>query len=248
MILFSISIIIAAAIILSQSDNIAAALPNNIRTVTVSAILVIVACVMMIFSGFSGCGGAFKRNSKPLYVYVVFAAIVLAMSIAGVVIAAINSPQISSAIGQGLTNVATNEYGDPNRQSITTAMDRLQRQFQCCGGNSHLEYTNSLWANTSATNATNSNPVPSSCCINQQSRCGQDRISNSVIYTNGCTTGSGLSAQFILNSVVGMGIAVCVIQGLAILCALILLHDLVYNEGKGTHSTTKVVIIKEQAS
>lgn len=239
---------IAAGVFLSQSELISVTIPNSVRTVTVSAILIIVACVIMLISSLSGCGGAFKRREKPIYAYIILAFIVLAMSIAGVIIAAVNSPQITSAIETGLTNIAKNEYGDPRFSSVTTAMDTLQKRLQCCGGVSYLEYTDSVWANTSATTATNANPVPPSCCISETPRCGQDRPNNAVIFTQSCSVQSGLTTGLVFRSVLGMGITACVIQGIAILCAFVLLYDLLYNEGKGSHSTTKVVIIKDQAS
>ena len=127
-------------------------------------------------------------------------------------------------------------------------MDALQKRLQCCGGNSYFEYTDSVWANISATTATNPNPVPPSCCITETPRCGQDRPNDAVIFVQPCSVQSGLTRGLVFRSVLGLGITACVIQAIAILCSIILLYDLEFNEGKGSHSTTKVVVIKEEAS
>ena len=81
------------------------------------------------------------------------------------------------------------KYGNPNFTEVTRAIDHIQHQLRCCGGNGWISgYSD--YRNTPL--GTQNNSVPDSCCITPTQECGcnlfdlsHDAIPKSI-YVSGC--------------------------------------------------------------
>ncbi|XP_069052850.1 CD63 antigen-like isoform X2 [Lepisosteus oculatus] len=103
----------------------------------------------------------------------------------------------------------------PTEPNLKVPVDRLQKQFHCCGA---VIYSD--WFNTTLRNA-----VPDSCCMKETPHCGTSINETTNIYTQGCIDkiGSWIHEHSILIGGIGVGFGVAQVAGV-VFCFLLVKH------------------------
>jgi len=116
--------------------------------------------------GFLGCCGTLKVEQSSgrcmLWMYFVFVKIIILAEIACIILAAIFWSSINDDIKREMTEDVKTKYVDEDSDDgISTAWNKIQVSWKCCGGESYWDYFGSNYAGT--TNPLNT--VPWTCCV-----------------------------------------------------------------------------------
>ncbi|XP_023330928.1 LOW QUALITY PROTEIN: CD151 antigen-like, partial [Eurytemora carolleeae] len=107
------------------------------------------------------------ENKCLLATYTILLVLVFMFESITGLLAYVYQEQIKSDLSAHLFNTFIQEYGV--KKEVTYSVDRIQREFSCCGSNSFLDWRESPWRNKSL------NPellVPDSCCKTESPGCG----------------------------------------------------------------------------
>ncbi|KAG8438830.1 hypothetical protein GDO86_005138 [Hymenochirus boettgeri] len=130
-------------------------------TMSVSSYILLFAGIVVMLTGFLGCGAMIQEHKKCLSV-------------------------ISEELKQNLNKTIVETYAEPGKKHITSAIDHLQQDFKCCGSGGHDDWRHSGYIN-SAQSA--DRLVPDSCCKTMTMHCGRrDHPSNIYKVEGGCIT------------------------------------------------------------
>ncbi|XP_026166288.1 CD151 antigen isoform X3 [Mastacembelus armatus] len=153
-----------------------------------SAYILIAAGLIVIVTGIIGCCATLKELKSLLIV-------------------------LDEELRQNLKLTMQQKYQQPEEQSITQAVDKLQQEFKCCGSNNFSDWRESVWIQA----ADNQRLVPDSCCKTPAELCGRrDHPSNIYNIEGGCIMKLEdfiLSQLYILGAV-GIGIAFLQLVGM----------------------------------
>jgi len=147
------------------------------------------------------------QNKGLLALYTVLLVLVfLFESITGL-LAYVYQEQIEKDLNQHLAQSFIQGYGE--ERDITNAVDRIQREYSCCGANSFADWRTSPWKDL--------NPdlkVPDSCCKSESPGCGVRDHPSNIPYT-GCKHkfSDQLSDHLLLLGVVSLALALLQIFG-----------------------------------
>ncbi|XP_026166287.1 CD151 antigen isoform X2 [Mastacembelus armatus] len=178
-----------------------------------SAYILIAAGLIVIVTGIIGCCATLKELKSLLIVYLILLLCIFLLEIIAGVLAYINYQELDEELRQNLKLTMQQKYQQPEEQSITQAVDKLQQEFKCCGSNNFSDWRESVWIQA----ADNQRLVPDSCCKTPAELCGRrDHPSNIYNIEGGCIMKLEdfiLSQLYILGAV-GIGIAFLQLVGM----------------------------------
>jgi len=178
------------------------------------------ALVMLV--GFIGCCGAWREKRGYLVTYsMCLWVIFLLQAIGGVLATLYGKDQLQRELQNDFNNTILKFY--KFNAEKTAAVDRLQREFSCCGAASFFDWRASQWLRNSDFNGSAPNLTPDSCCKTFRPGCARrDHPSN--IYYTGCIPRLELYLRehLIILGAVGLGICCLQIFGMIFSCCLVL--------------------------
>lgn len=158
----------------------------------VPLVLAIIGVVIFFLSGF----GAFAILRESNVLIKIFAVIMLLVFVVEIVVgisAFTYTDQFRNFVSRRFLKVL-HQYGQ--EPQITSAVDSLQQEFQCCGAQNFTD-----WLNTTSS-------VPKSCCRTAQLPCGKDTLDHiDNLFREGCVVKmrSWISQHIGLIGAVGLG-------------------------------------------
>jgi len=114
--------------------------------------------------GFVGCCGALQESKCLLGTYFAFLFVVLGAELTVGILAVIYRVQLLENLGEQLTTKLQHNYGRPEHEHLTRAIDYAQFKFNCCGIHNSAEYSNSTWIKSDHKSGTTT-AVPKTCCV-----------------------------------------------------------------------------------
>lgn len=111
-------------------------------------------------------------------------------------------------------------YHQSGHEGVSSAVDKLQQEFHCCGSNNSQDWQDSEWIRSGEAD---SRVVPDSCCKTMVAGCGKrDHASNIYKVEGGCITKLETFIQEHLRVIgaVGIGIACVQVFGMIFTCCL----------------------------
>ncbi|XP_020331582.1 CD151 antigen isoform X4 [Oncorhynchus kisutch] len=159
-----------------------------------SAYILIAAGAIVVFTGIVGCCATLKEMRSLLIV-------------------------LDKELQHNLKETMVQKYQQSGEESITSAVDKLQQEFKCCGSNSSSDWSDSVWILTPS----NERLVPDSCCKTPSNLCGRrDHPSNIYKVEGGCITKleTFILSQLQILGAVAIGIAFLQLIGMILVCCL----------------------------
>jgi len=161
--------------------------------VTPFIVLLILGGVMTVV-GFLGCCGAVRESSCLLGTYFLFCVTMCVACGASLFWAIQNEDMVREKIKRDTTKLIQVSYGIGNTNATEKLVDRIQRDFECCGSVGPDDWINSSFNSGNKSGATergiSSNPretvffrIPHSCCQPSSTTCEErvDRIMTSEL-------------------------------------------------------------------
>lgn len=146
-----------------------------IKAYSGSPLVLIVVGVIIFFIAFFGCCGAWKENQCMITMFAVILSLIIIIEIGVAIAGYVFRGKLTDLLNIGFDSMITGYNETANREAI----DGIQQQFKCCGGNSSDDWMKSKFLP--------SNSVPDTCCKNVTTNCGNGTIHDtSKIYTEGC--------------------------------------------------------------
>uniref|UniRef100_A0A3B3WT47 Tetraspanin n=1 Tax=Poecilia mexicana TaxID=48701 RepID=A0A3B3WT47_9TELE len=165
-------------------------------TFAVSAYILILAGGLVVVTGFLGCCAVIREQRSCLSTCLLC------------------SHFLSDELKEHLNQTMTENYAQPGKETITSAVDRLQQDFKCCGSNNSQDWTLSVYIRSERSGG---RVVPDSCCKTITADCGRrDHPSNIYKVEGGCITKleQFLADHLLVIGAVGIGVACLQIDGL----------------------------------
>ncbi|KAI4829912.1 CD151 antigen-like isoform X1 [Pseudochaenichthys georgianus] len=190
------------------------------KTYAASAYILVLAGAIVMVTGVLGCCATFKEQRRLLRVYFVLLLCIFLLEILAGVLAYIYYQQLNQELKQNLRETMTQKYQQSTHEHITSAVDKLQEEFKCCGSNSSSDWAESVWIRSREAEG---RVVPDSCCKSLTTFCGRrDHPSNIYKVEGGCIS---KLEKFILDHLkiigaVGVGIACVQVIGMVFTCCL----------------------------
>ncbi|TKC37729.1 hypothetical protein EI555_019040 [Monodon monoceros] len=128
--------------------------------------------------------------------------------------------QLNAELKENLKDTMTKRYHQLGHEGVTSAVDKLQQEFHCCGSNNSQDWRDSEWIRSGEAGG---RVVPDSCCKTVVAGCGQrDHASNIYKVEGGCITKLETFIQEHLRIIgaVGLGIACVQVFGMIFTCCL----------------------------
>ncbi|XP_067654878.1 CD151 antigen-like [Haliotis asinina] len=171
---------------------------------------------IIIFVGILGCLGTVKDNRCCLVSYAFLLLVIFLLEAVAGVLAYMYEGAIREELTRNLNHTIINNYNFYN--SITDAVNDMQKEFKCCGAGSYKDWHYSRWLKM---DTATENVVPDSCCISPMLRCGKSD-SPSNIYWKGCSPRLEESVKKHLILIGGIGLGLCCVQifGIIFACCL----------------------------
>uniref|UniRef100_A0A8C7GTV8 Tetraspanin n=1 Tax=Oncorhynchus kisutch TaxID=8019 RepID=A0A8C7GTV8_ONCKI len=166
-----------------------------------SAYILIAAGAIVVFTGIVGCCATLKEMRSLLIVCFPLC------------------QQLDKELQHNLKETMVQKYQQSGEESITSAVDKLQQEFKCCGSNSSSDWSDSVWILTPS----NERLVPDSCCKTPSNLCGRrDHPSNIYKVEGGCITKleTFILSQLQILGAVAIGIAFLQLIGMILVCCL----------------------------
>ncbi|XP_061671222.1 CD151 antigen-like isoform X2 [Syngnathoides biaculeatus] len=203
--------------LLEKSDYISL-LPS--MTYAASAYILVLAGAIVMVTGVLGCCATFKEQRRLLRVYFVLLLCIFLLEILAGVLAYIYYRQLNEELKQNLRVTMMQKYEQKTQEHVTSAVDKLQQEFKCCGSNNSSDWAESVWIRS---NDGNGRVVPDSCCKTPSELCGRgEHPSNIYKVEGGCISKLETFIQDHLKIIgaVGVGIACVQIIGMVFTCCL----------------------------
>ncbi|MED6261216.1 Tetraspanin-11, partial [Ataeniobius toweri] len=127
---------------------------------------------------------------------------------------------LSDELKEHLSQTMTENYAQQGKETITSAVDRLQQDFKCCGSNHSQDWMLSVYIRSEQSG---NRVVPDSCCKTITPACGRrDHPSNIYKVEGGCITKleQFLADHLLVIGAVGIGVACLQICGMVFTCCL----------------------------
>uniref|UniRef100_A0A4W2IJF5 CD151 molecule (Raph blood group) n=1 Tax=Bos indicus x Bos taurus TaxID=30522 RepID=A0A4W2IJF5_BOBOX len=185
-------------------------------TYLATAYILVVAGIVVMVTGALGCCATFKERRNLLRLYFGLLLIIFLLEIIAGALAYIYYQQLNAELKENLKDTMTRRYHQPGHEGVTSAVDKLQQEFHCCGSNNSRDWQDSEWIRSGEAGG---RVVPDSCCKTVVPGCGRrDHASNIYKVEGGCITKLETFIQEHLRIIgaVGLGIAcvqVCVCGG-----------------------------------
>ncbi|XP_053311582.1 CD63 antigen [Spea bombifrons] len=172
-------------------------------------IVIIAVGVIIFLISFFGCCGAAKENYCMVTTFAVLMVLIFLVEIAAAIAGYVLRDKVRVAFEDTFID-SMKKYN--TTKDVTDAVNSLQQEFHCCGGNSSSD-----WAKYGP--YANSSVVPDSCCRTPSVGCGKNA---SNIYTEGCVEeiASSIKKNVAIVAGVALGIAFFEILGIIFACCL----------------------------
>jgi len=176
-----------------------------------------------------GIIGAVRESRFMVLGFFLMIIIVCLLEIVGGILAYVYRKDVQEEITRNLNIEMVSNYGLPENEKKTDAIDMLQKSYQCCGDTDYQVWKRTEWHKQDPPKTKPNVPddqqmkVPDSCCITaDQKDCGH-RIHPSNIWMNdrkpiGCIP---QLIGFLENHLIKIGIA-CLVSGLAQIICIVL--------------------------
>lgn len=189
-------------------------------TFAVSAYILILAGSLVVLTGFLGCCAVIREQKRCLSVYFFLLLLIFLIEFVAGVLAYVYYQRLSEELKLHLNQTMTENYAQPQKDSITLAVDRLQQDFKCCGSNNSQDWALSAYVRSKQSEG---RVVPDSCCKTITPFCGKrDHPSNIYKVEGGCITKleKFLTDHLLVIGAVGIGVACLQICGMVLTCCL----------------------------
>ncbi|XFF93303.1 hypothetical protein AB1E18_019522 [Capra hircus] len=189
-------------------------------TYLATAYILVVAGVVVMVTGALGCCATFKERRNLLRLYFGLLLIIFLLEIIAGVLAYVYYQQLNAELKENLKDTMTRRYHQLGHEGVTSAVDKLQQEFHCCGSNSSRDWQDSEWIRSGEADG---RVVPDSCCKTVVPGCGRrDHASNIYKVEGGCITKLETFIQEHLRVIgaVGLGIACVQVFGMLFTCCL----------------------------
>ena len=172
--------------------------------VTVYTFIVVGVLITMI--SFFGCCAAITDNKCMMWTFATLMALILVAEI-GVAISVVIYRGKAYDIVQDTMKIGLKAYNVDGKESVSDGWDHIQTEFQCCGVNNSTDWTTSIAFN-------NTENVPSSCCVKQESGCGvgTNKSPFTDLHPHGCFEKFEKFVEDNLLVVGGVGIVFIIVQ------------------------------------
>ncbi|XP_060779161.1 CD151 antigen, like [Neoarius graeffei] len=190
------------------------------RIYAVSAYILCLSGVTVMVTGVLGCCATFKEKRRLLRVYFVLLLCIFLLEILAGVLAYIYYQKLSDELKSNLKDTMVNKYEQTDQGHITSAVDKLQQEFKCCGSHNSSDWVESIWVRTGKSRE---RVVPDSCCKTPAAACGKrDHPSNIYKVEGGCIVKleNFIMDHLKLIGAVGVGVACVQIVGMIFTCCL----------------------------
>ncbi|XP_021565878.1 CD151 antigen [Carlito syrichta] len=184
-----------------------------------TAYILVVAGVIVMVTGILGCCATFKERRNLLRLYFLLLLVIFLLEIIAGVLAYVYYQQVRGLDGPCRDTDTLRGLG-PGHEGVTSAVDKLQQEFHCCGSNNSQDWRDSEWIRSASAEG---RVVPDSCCKTVVAGCGKrDHASNIYKVEGGCITRLESVIQEHLNVIgaVGLGIACVQVFGMIFTCCL----------------------------
>ncbi|NXC57146.1 CD151 protein, partial [Aleadryas rufinucha] len=188
-------------------------------TYSATAYILVVAGVVVMVTGILGCCATFKERRNLLRVYFILLLCIFLLEIIAGILAYIYYQQLSLELKQNLKNTMTQKYRREGEESVTSAVDKLQQEFKCCGSNNYSDWADSLWIKSPEASG---RKVPDSCCKTITDLCGRRDHPSNIYKESGCITKLENFIQEHLKIIGAVGISIACVQifGMIFTCCL----------------------------
>jgi hypothetical protein len=136
----------------------------------VPAFILIGAAFLMFLIGVIGICALFSENRCLLGIYFTLLFSLLALEVAGVVLAIVYQTTVKGYVKNLFSDVLEN-YGTMNETRMTQNFDYIQYKLQCCGETNFTDWERTWWYANANDRIGN---VPQSCCSNFRMRLDED--------------------------------------------------------------------------
>lgn len=137
---------------------------NELSKYQVAIYIFIVTGAVVVLIAMVGIYGAIRPDKCALIVYLVSICLMLVLIVSSGVYGYIYREQIENTIQNSklLKNVVLQKYGID--QMVTTGIDFMQKELQCCGGQYFTDYKGSVWALDGRFAEERDQKAPLTCC------------------------------------------------------------------------------------
>lgn len=203
------------------SDHLAYSPLLSTVTYSLCAWVLALAGVLVVATAVLGCVGVWRRNRCLLLGYTFLLLLIFLLEAMVGVLAYVYKENVETELAVNLNKTFMNYYGvDPAR---TAAIDRMQREYKCCGAQTYEEWRRSRWMLSA--DRDERSKVPDSCCKTEASTngapCGASDHPSNIPHT-GCFHRllEELRHQLEILGAVGLGLSVIQVFGMLLSCAL----------------------------
>ena len=203
------------------ADHLSYAPLLNTVTYSLSAWVLTLAGLLVIGAAALGCVGVWRRNRCLLLVYTFLLLFIFLLEAMVGVLAYVYKENVETELAANLNRTFISSYSvDADK---TAAIDRMQREYKCCGAQTYEEWRRSRWMQSE--HRDKRSKVPDSCCKTELSTngapCGASDHPSNIPHT-GCFHRllEELRRQLEVLGAVGLGLSVIQVFGMLLSCAL----------------------------
>ncbi|KAK7149707.1 hypothetical protein R3I94_009116 [Phoxinus phoxinus] len=200
------------------------------------ALLLMIVGVLMFFITFCGCVGSLRENICLLQTFCIILTIIFLLQLVAGVLGFVFSDKARGKVTEMVDNAIKHYRDDIDLQNL---IDYGQKQFNCCGGISYMDWSQNMYFNCSNENPSRERcSVPFSCCLLSKEEsvintmCGhgmQDKKyvdAGAFINTNGCIDNVVNWIHSNLFLLGGMALGLAIPQLVGILLSQILINQI----------------------
>lgn len=183
--------------------------------VGMSAIIFIIAGVVITIISFLGCWSACTNNTCMMYTFATIMAVILVAEIGVAIAILFYKGQVTEIVTEAMQK-GLDHYGKDDADGVTRGWDKGQQELHCCGINSPDDWKNSTIKHK-----------PDSCCVTQTKNCVAE---GSPTFDDGCFV---IFEKFIKDKIYwvgGVGIGIAIFQLIAIIASCCLGKKMRENE------------------
>ncbi|XP_016130341.1 tetraspanin-33 [Sinocyclocheilus grahami] len=160
------------------------------------ALLLMIVGILMFFITFCGCVGSLRENICLLQTFCIILTIIFLLQLVAGVLGFVFSDKARGKVTEMVDNAIEHYRDDIDLQNL---IDYGQKQFNCCGGISYMDWSQNMYFNCSKENPSRERcSVPFSCCLLSKEEavintmCGHGvqqleyLAASAFINTNGC--------------------------------------------------------------
>ncbi|XP_016396024.1 tetraspanin-33-like isoform X2 [Sinocyclocheilus rhinocerous] len=127
------------------------------------ALLLMIVGILMFFITFCGCVGSLRENICLLQTFCIVLTIIFLLQLVAGVLGFVFSDKAPGKVTEMVDSAIKHYRDDIDLQNL---IDYGQKQFNCCGGISYLDWSQNIYFNCSKENPSRERcSVPFSCCL-----------------------------------------------------------------------------------